>query len=57
MYSVKEAAQQMRISEQRVRVLLAEGRIEGKKIGDTWVVLKMGYTRKIQRSKNTTEIP
>lgn len=46
MWSVKEAAKALGISEQRVRKLLAEGRIKGKKIGDTWVVLELSYTKK-----------
>lgn len=46
MWSVKEAAQLMGISEQRVRKLLAESRIKGKKLGGTWVVLELGYARK-----------
>jgi len=36
----------MSISEQRVRQLLTEGRIRGKKLNGTWVVTKLGYTRK-----------
>jgi len=46
MWSVKEAAKQLNISEQRVRKLLAEDRIKGKKISDTWVVFEPSYTRK-----------
>lgn len=46
MYSVKEAAKELRISDRRVRVLLKEGRIEGKKLGHDWVVLSLDYKRK-----------
>ena len=46
MWSVKEAAKELGISEQRVRKLLAEGRIKGKKLDGTWVVLKLSYTKK-----------
>jgi len=46
MYSVEEAARKLGISGRRVRKLLAEGRIEGKKLGGTWVVLDLNYTRK-----------
>jgi len=46
MWSVREAAKELGISEQRVRKLLAEGRIKGKKLDGTWVVLKLSYTRK-----------
>jgi len=46
MWSTKEAAKKLKISEQRVRKLLAEGRIKGQKVGDTWVVLELAYTKK-----------
>ena len=46
MYSVKEGATKHGISERRVRVLLKEGRIEGKKLGHDWVVLSLDYQRK-----------
>ena len=46
MWSVKEAAKELDISEQRVRKLLSEGRIKAKKLGGTWVVLKLSYARK-----------
>ena len=46
MYSVEEAAAELGISGRRVRHLLAEGRIEGKKLGGTWVVLNLSYIRK-----------
>lgn len=46
MWSVKEAARLMGISEQRLRKLLEEGRVKGKKLDGYWVVLKLGYTHK-----------
>lgn len=46
MWSVKEAAHELGISEQRVRKLLSEGRIKAKKLGRDWVVLKLAYTKK-----------
>ena len=45
-YSVKEAADKLEISERRVRKLLEEKRIKGKKLGRDWVVLDLNYTRK-----------
>jgi excisionase family DNA binding protein len=53
MYSVEEAAKKLGISGRRVRVLLAEGRIKGKKLGGTWVVLGLDYKRKkkVKRDK------
>ena len=46
MYSVNEAAKKLGISDRRVRQLLSEGRIKGKKLDGTWVVLDLNYTRK-----------
>ena len=46
MWSTKEAAKELGISERRVRKLLEEGRIKGEKINGTWVILKLSYTKK-----------
>jgi excisionase family DNA binding protein len=46
MYSVKEAAQKLGISERHLRSLLQRGEIKGKKLGHDWVVLGLSYTRK-----------
>jgi len=46
MYSVKEAALKMGISERHLRLLLEKGQIEGKKLGRDWVVLSLDYKRK-----------
>ena len=46
MYSVKEAAAKLGISDRRVRKLLEEERIAGKKLGHDWVALGLNYTRK-----------
>lgn len=45
-YSTKEAAKKLGISERRVRKLLAEGRIEGAKLGNVWLIVKPAYTKK-----------
>ena len=45
-YSVKEAAERMKVSEQHLRYLLARGEVEGKKLGRDWVVLSLDYQRK-----------
>ena len=45
-YSVKEAAVELGISERRVRKLLEEGRLKSKKLGRDWVVLDLNYIRK-----------
>lgn len=46
MYSVKEAALKMGISERHLRLLLERGDVEGKKLGHDWVVLSLDYKRK-----------
>jgi transposase InsO family protein len=46
MYSVKEAARMMKVSEQHLRYLLAKGAVEGKKLSRDWVVLSLEYQRK-----------
>ena len=52
MWRVTEAAYLMNLSGQRVRKLLSEGRIKGEKIGDTWVIFELSYTRKKRPTKN-----
>jgi len=45
-YSAKEAAERLGLSQNQVRHLLARGEIEGKKLGHDWVVLSFDYKRK-----------
>ena len=46
MYSTKEAAERLGLSEAHVRKLLAQGEISGRRIGKIWVVLDLNYQRK-----------
>jgi len=46
MYSTKETAAKLGLSEQHVRYLLARGEIDGRLVGRTWVVLSLDYKRK-----------
>jgi excisionase family DNA binding protein len=46
MYSVKEAAHHIGISERHLRLLLQSGEVKGKKLGRDWIVLDLNYTRK-----------
>ena len=46
MYSVKEAASKLGISDSHCRRLLEKGEIHGKKLGHDWVVLSLDYKRK-----------
>lgn len=48
-WSVKEAASKLGLSERHVRLLLEKGEVKGKKLGGTWVVLSLDYTRKKKR--------
>ena len=54
MYSVKEAAEKIGISERHLRLLLERGVIEGKKLGHDWVVLGLNYIRKRKLKKSRT---
>lgn len=44
--STKEAAEALGLSQDHVRRLLEEGKLKGKKIGNSWVVLELNYQRK-----------
>ncbi|MFC1991281.1 helix-turn-helix domain-containing protein [Chloroflexota bacterium] len=44
--STKEAAKRLGLSQDHVRRLLTKGRIQGQKIGNSWVVLDLNYQRK-----------
>ena len=46
MYSTKEAAEKLGLSQDHVRRLLEEGKIAGKKVGNSWVVFNLSYQRK-----------
>jgi excisionase family DNA binding protein len=45
-YSVKEAAQALGISDSHCRRLLETGKIKGVKLGHDWVVTNLRYRRK-----------
>ena len=46
MYSTKEAAQILGLSQDHVRLLSRKGLIKAKRLGHDWVVLDLDYTRK-----------
>ena len=46
MYSVKEAAAKMNISERHLRLLLQSDLVEGKRLGRDWIVLSLDYKRR-----------
>jgi hypothetical protein len=51
MYSVREAAEKLGMTDRHVRLLLATGGIHGKKLGHDWVVLSLDYERKRRPKK------
>ena len=46
MLSTKEAAEKLGLSQDQVRRLLGQGKLSGKRIGNSWVVLDLNYQRK-----------
>ena len=46
MYSTKEAAKLLGLSQSHVRLLARTGKIEAKWIGRDWVILNLDYQRK-----------
>ncbi len=51
LYSVKEAASQLGLSEPHVRHLVAKGLIKAQKLGHDWVVLELNYQRRRKPKK------
>lgn len=49
-YGTQEAAAQLGISESKVRRLLVKGSIKGLKLGKTWLIPKIAYTGKGERT-------
>ena len=45
MYSTKEAAEKLGLSQDHVRLLARNGIIQAKKVGRDWIVLNLNYTR------------
>jgi len=46
LYSVKQVASELGLSEQHVRYLASKGEIKAQKLGHDWVVLSLDYKRK-----------
>ena len=46
MYTVREAAQRLGLSQSQVKYLLSKGEIKGRKLGNQWIVLSLHYRRK-----------
>jgi len=46
MYSTKEAAEKLGLSQEQVRLLARKGVIKAKRLGHDWVVLELNYQRK-----------
>jgi len=61
MYSTKEAAERLGLSQAHVKLLARKGDIKARKVGRDWVVLSLDYKRKrkpkggdSQKRKKTT---
>ena len=54
MYSTKQAAEILGLSQSHVRLLARTGRIEAKWIGRDWVIISLDYQRK-RKPKGGTE--
>jgi excisionase family DNA binding protein len=50
MYSTKEAAEILGLSQAHVKLLARKGVIEARKVARDWIILDLNYTRK-RRSK------
>jgi len=46
MYSTREAAEILGLSQDHVKLLARKGFINAKKIGRDWIILDLNYTRK-----------
>ena len=46
MYSTKEAAERLGLSQDHIRLLARKGVIQAKRLGHDWVVLSLDYQRK-----------
>jgi len=46
MYSTKEAAEILGLSQDHVRLLARKGLMKAKRLGHDWVILDLNYTRK-----------
>jgi excisionase family DNA binding protein len=45
-YSTKEAAERLGLSQAHVKLLARQGKIKAKKVGRDWIVLELDYERK-----------
>ena len=45
MFSTREAAEQLGLSQEQVRLLARKGAIPAKKLGHDWVILSLDYAR------------
>ncbi len=55
MYSTKETAEKLGLSQDHVRLLARKGVIKAKKLGHDWVVLELDYERK-RKQRRTIKI-
>ncbi len=53
MLSTKEAAKKLGVSEQRVRKMLADGRLQGEKFGRSWMVSEQSVQKRKHEGRKT----
>jgi excisionase family DNA binding protein len=54
-YSTKEAADKLKLSQAHIRRLLESGQLPGKRLGHDWIVYNLDYKRK-RKPKRKKEI-
>ena len=55
MYSTKQAAQILGLTQEHVRLLARRGTIRARKIGRDWIVLEVSYKRKRKPKGGTVQ--
>ena len=51
-YSTKEAAEKLKLSQAHIRRLLESGQLSGKRLGHDWIVFNLDYKRKRKPKRN-----
>jgi len=55
MYSTKEAAEKLGLSQDHVKLLARKGLIKAKKLGHDWLILSLDYERKRKPKQRRAE--
>lgn len=49
--SVSEAAEMLGVTRQRVQVMLTKGKLDGVKVGNTWIVYRDSVNKRMQGTR------